>query len=209
MRRLLVLLLVMFVFVQAADAQKRKKKRAKKAAKQTEKTETKKPKKESETVAENKTEPDKAVTEANQADQPLPGTNDEMEAFRAIQNRTEARVQDLADLLLMYRGEFGKYATSAKRLARARELGLIQDHKGEEKLDRGTLAYAIMKIYSPERGLLYWLTGWERYALRDVQEAGIMPARNTPGQNLSGEQLMGTMTTAEEFAASRLEWRKK
>ncbi len=132
---------------------------------------------------------------------------DEMEAYRAIQNRPVTTVQDLADLLLMYRGEYGKYPTQAARLERVRELGLMQkEHAGNEELDRGTLAFALMKVYEPEQGWLYWLTGWERYALRDVQEAGIMPNKSTPAQKLSGEQLLAIMTDAEEFVTKRSEW---
>lgn len=135
---------------------------------------------------------------------------DEMEAYRAIQNRPITTVQDLADLLLMYRGEYAKFNTQAKRLERTRELGLIQkEHDGNEELDRGTLAYALMKVYEPEQGWLYWLTGWERYALRDVQEAGIMPNKSTPAQRMSGEQLLAIMTDAEEFVTKRSEWQKE
>ncbi|GAB4428162.1 MAG: hypothetical protein OHK0011_10290 [Turneriella sp.] len=135
---------------------------------------------------------------------------DEMEAYRAIQNRPVTTVQDLADLLLMYRGEYAKFTSQEKRLERVRELGLLKkDHEGHEELDRGTLAYALMKVYEPEKGWLYWLTGWERYALRDVQEAGIMPNKSTPEQKMSGDQLLAIMTDAEEFVTRRNEWQKE
>jgi hypothetical protein len=135
---------------------------------------------------------------------------DEMEAYRAIQNRPVCTVQDLADLLLMQRGEFSKYPTPAKRLQRARELELIKkEHEGSEELDNGTLAYALMKVYQPEKGWLYWLTGSERYALRDVKEAGILPAKATRSQKLSGERLFAIMTDAEEYITKRSEWEKQ
>ena len=135
---------------------------------------------------------------------------DEMEAYRAIQNRPVTTVQDLADLLLMYRGEYAKFTSQSKRLERVRELGLLQkEHEGSEELDRGTLAFALMKVYEPEQGWLYWLTGWERYALRDVQEAGIIPSKSTPTQKMSGDQLLAIMTDAEEFVTKRSEWQKE
>lgn len=198
----LFLVLLLADMTQAAKRKKAKKKKAK-AATKTEKvvrndeSETDEPK-----VAETKT-PEKTQESA------VADIANEMDAYRAIQNRKEVLVQDLADLLLMYRGEYGKYNKPALRLKRARELGLIQDHGSDEKLDRGTLAYAIMKVYQPEKGLLYWLTGWERYALRDVQEAGIMPAKAAPGHHLSGEQLFGIITDAEEFMTKKSEWQKK
>lgn len=140
---------------------------------------------------------------------PQANISDEMEAYRAILARQVCTVQDLADLLLMYRGEYGKYPTQAQRLARVRELGLIQaEHEGAEELDKGTLAYSLMQVYRPEKGWLYWLTGWERYALRDVQEAGILPARSTAEQKLSGEQLFAIMTDAEEYATKVKLWGK-
>ena len=136
--------------------------------------------------------------------------SDEMEAYRAIQNRPVTTVQDLADLLLMYRGEYAKFTSQAKRLERVRELGLLQkEHEGNEELDRGTLAFALMQVYQPEHGWLYWLTGWERYALRDVQEAGIIPSKSTPTQKMSGDQLLAIMTDAEEFVTKRSEWQKE
>ena len=136
--------------------------------------------------------------------------SDEMEAYRAIQNRPVTTVQDLADLLLMYRGEYAKFTSQSKRLERVRELGLLQkEHEGSEELDRGTLAFALMKVYEPEQGWLYWLTGWERYALRDVQEAGIIPIKSTPEQKMSGDQLLAIMTDAEEFVTKRSEWQKE
>jgi len=139
----------------------------------------------------------------------LVASNPEMDAYRQIQSRDAVTVQDLADLLLMYRGEFVKHATPAARLDRCRELKLVKNQTAESLLERGTLAYAIMKAYTPETGWLFWLTGWERYALRDVQEAGIMPNSQTPAQNLSGEQLLGTITAAEEYTVSRGKWREK
>lgn len=204
MWRIILGLLLVLLMADTASAAKRKKakKNKAKAATTTEKV-----------IAPDETDKaEPAVVEAKNPekteDAPVADIHNEMEAYRAIQNREEVRVQDLADLLLMYRGEYGKYKNAAQRLARARELELIQEHHGEEKLDRGTLAYAIMKVYHPEKGLLYWLTGWERYALRDVQEAAIMPAKSTPGQNLSGEQLLGTITVAEEFVEQRKAWGK-
>jgi|GEM_PF-3371120 len=203
MWRTILCLMLVFLMADSTMAAKRKKARKKaKAAKKTEETIPAAKAEKEEPVAKKETAPEKTV------EAPIADIEDEMEAYRAIQKRKEARVQDLADLLLMYRGEFGKHRGSAKRLARARELKLIQDHQGEEYLDRGTLAYAIMKVYHPEQGLLYWITGWERYAMRDVQEAAIMPAKATGGQNLSGEQLLGTITAAEEYVNAKNNWGK-
>jgi hypothetical protein len=65
-----------------------------------------------------------------------------------------------------------------------------------------------MKAYHPESGWLFWLTGWERYAMRDVQEAEIMPVKSTPNQHLSGVQLLGTITAAQEYLEHKKKWSK-
>lgn len=213
MRRALVLLLVSIFLAGGIDAAKRKKKAKRaKAAKKTEQVPLKESRDEESVQAPEKITPkktDEASKLAGSDDlSPVQNLGNEMDAYRAIQKRPEVTVQDLADLLLMYRGEYGKIKTQSKRLERARELDLVQKHRGEEKLDRGTLAYAIMRTYHPEQGWLFWITGWERYALRDVQEAGIMPGKATEGQTLSGEQLLGTITAAEEYVTGKNNWGK-
>lgn len=200
MARALLAIFLSLVLAGTAQAAKRKKKknRAKTKAK-TEQVSRVKKKKDADKPKEDSGE--KAEEAANAT-----APNPEMEVYRAIQKREQSTVQDLADLLLMYRGEFAKLPSAEKRLARARELKIIKGQKGGDILDRGVLAYAIMKIYRPESGVLFWLTGWERYAMRDVQEAGIMPAKAATNQHVSGEQLMGTITAAEEYLESKKKW---
>lgn len=140
-----------------------------------------------------------AVPETDTAKNPA----DEMEVYRVIQQRKLSTVQDMVDALLMYRGEFGKFPSPQSRIERARELKILKSSKGDDKLERGTFAYAIMKTYHPESGWLFWITGWERFAIRDVQQADLMPTKSTGGQYMTGEQMLGTITTAEEFVAKR------
>lgn len=210
-------ILLLALLATSAEAAKRRKKRAPKKPKvQTEEAAVQKEPKE--TAESEKAE---AAAETTEAAAPVADTQEpkseavsgsasgEMDAYRAIQARPESTVQDLADLMLMYRSEYAKYPTPEKRLERARELKLIRKQKGEDLLERGTLAYALMKKYAPESGILFMLTGWERYALRDVQEAGIMPNKSTVGQHLSGDQLLAIMTDAEEYVTKRSEWQKE
>ncbi len=198
MFRSLVAILLLLGFMGNADAARRKKRAVRKAKAKTEKIAAKTQAEEVEKTTPPKTDEIKPATA---------GT--EMEVYRIIQKRNESTVQDLVDLTLMYRGEFSKISSAEKRLERARELKIIKSQKGNDTLERGTLAYALMKIYAPESGILFWLTGWERYAMRDVQEAGIMPTKATPAQHISGEQLMGTITAAEEYREGRKNWGKK
>jgi hypothetical protein len=198
MFRSLLAMLLLLALASSIDAAKRKKRAARKANAKTEEVAAK----------AKKTEPEKEAPEKAEEAQPS-AAKSEMEVYRAIQKRNECTVQDLVDLTLMYRGEFAKINTAEKRVERVRELKIIKAQKGNDPLERGTLAYALMKIYAPESGILFWLTGWERYAMRDVQEAGIMPTKATPAQHISGEQLMGTITAAEEYREGRKNWGTK
>lgn len=204
MFRVASLLLIALTLTLGLEAQKKKRK----AAKANAATETKKAETAPETTAEKNTKPPEPRPTEAKAPEAAPeatvkNPRDEMEAYRAIQQRPLSTVQDMVDLILMYRGEFGKFRTPDERLARARELKFIKSQSGEEKLERGTLAYAIMKTYKPESGWLFWITGFQHYAMRDVQQAEIMPAKATEGQNITGEQLLGTITAAEEFVQKR------
>ncbi len=201
-----ILAFLLAVAFSAALIAAKPKKRGKKAVKPAAQAETAKAKGNDDKI--DAVPEEKGPAEIVKTPEPV-ASGDEMEAYRQIQNRQIVIVQDLADLLLMYQGEFSKYKTSEKRLQHARELGFITaGYEPTEELPIGLLAHALVKKYDPEKGWLYWLTGWERYALRDAQEAGMIPQKASPNQRLSGEQLFAIMTDAEEFATKRSEWEK-
>lgn len=203
LRPLLAIVMVIALVSGADAARKKKKKKGKKPAE---------PRIEKTVKNEREEKPGVAEAETAKAEPAaVPGGNSgEMDAYRAIQNRPESTVQDLADLLLMYRGEYAKYASAEARLKRAKELNILgKNNAAQNKLTRGALAYALMRVYKPEQGILFWLTGWERYALRDAQEAGIISGNSTENQHISGEQLFAIMTDAENFVTQRSEWDKK
>ncbi len=184
------------------------KKRAKKPAAAKAPTEKVEKAAAAKTPAKEDDEKSAAEAENNKAAEPK-ASGDEMEAYRQVQNRKIVMVQDLADLLLMYEGEFTKLKTSEKRLQRARELGYVTSaYEATDELTIGLLARALVKKYDAEKGWLNLITGWERYALRDAQEAGMIPQRSAPSHRLSGEQLFAIMTDAEDFATKRSEWEK-
>lgn len=130
----------------------------------------------------------------------------EMERYREIAGKASATVQDLVDLVLMTRGEFEKYPDATKRFEHARGEGWVRSELPATVLDRGTLAFALMLNYNITRGWLFRLTRWNRYALRDVQEAGILSPRFGAGNTVSGAQLVGAITAAEEYKTEKEEW---
>lgn len=133
----------------------------------------------------------------------------EMERYRQIAEKPAVTVQDLVDLVLMMRGEFEKFHDETKRFEKARGEGWIKNLPPATILDRGALAYAIILNYNITRGWLFRLTHWNRYALRDVQEAGVLSPRFSEGNSVSGAQLIGAINAAEEYKVEREEWRSR
>lgn len=131
---------------------------------------------------------------------------DEMSQYQHILESPVATVQDLVDLVMMTRGDFTKHPTPAERIAEARREGWLGDEAAADELTRGTLAFAIMKSYPIDRGLWFRLTQWQRYALRDAQQAGILAAKNSENHKISGEQLVGAINAAEEFKQEKEQW---
>jgi len=130
----------------------------------------------------------------------------EMERCRQIAGKSSVTVQDMVDLLLMARGEFEKYHDEAKRFEHARSEGWVRHGSPVTALDRGTLAFALMINYNITRGWLFRLTRFNRYALRDVQEAGILSPRFSEDNLVSGAQLIGAISAAEDYKTEKEEW---
>jgi hypothetical protein len=126
--------------------------------------------------------------------------------YREILERPLATVQDLVDLIMMTRGEYAKYKADDKRFAAARHEGWVKDNKPADILDRGTLAFAIMKCFPVTPGWLFRLTKANRYALRDVQEAGILSPRFSTHNRVSGAELVGAINAAEEYREEKEAW---
>lgn len=130
----------------------------------------------------------------------------EMDRYRQIEESQSVTCQDMVDLILMVQGEFTKHATPEKRLSHARSEGWVKKLQPGDKLDRGHLAFALMKNFSISRGWLFRLTQWNRYALRDVQQAGILSVRYGTGNQVSGAELVGAVSAAEEYQNEKLKW---
>ncbi|MFO1469503.1 MAG: hypothetical protein U1F27_00525 [Turneriella sp.] len=130
----------------------------------------------------------------------------EMERYRQIEESPSVTCQDLVDLLLMVRGEYDKYHSPEKRIEHARHEGWIKKLQPGDKLDRGHLAFALMKNFEINRGWLFLLTKMNRFALRDVQQAGIMSVRYGTGNLVSGAELVGAVHAAENYQSEKSAW---
>lgn len=136
------------------------------------------------------------------------GDTSEMGVYRTIVGREIAIRQDAADLLAMQAGEFDSLGTPEKRLKNAVDKKWLRDASAGEELSRGEAAKAIMLYFRLDKGIMFTITGWERYALFDVQENGIMQGKFSAGQVMSGEQLAGMFNAAEDFRQTRENWGK-
>jgi hypothetical protein len=130
----------------------------------------------------------------------------EMERYRQIEESPSVTCQDLVDLLLMVHGEYDKHPSAEKRIEHARQEGWIKKLQPGDKLDRGHLAFALMKNFEISRGWLFLLTKMNRYALRDVQQAGILSVRYGTGNLVSGAELVGAVHAAENYQSEKSAW---
>lgn len=124
--------------------------------------------------------------------------SDEMGVYRSILSRSVATRQDLYNLVSMQRGEFDKSTNDAARNKALQEKGVTIKEDTNEPATRGEVAKALLQTFDLEEGVLYRLTGWEFFALRDIQNENLMQNKFSFHQVLSGEQLIGVLNAAAE-----------
>ncbi|MCS6985257.1 MAG: hypothetical protein NZM25_09070 [Leptospiraceae bacterium] len=132
----------------------------------------------------------------------------EMELYREILNREVATRQDLYDLLAMQFLEFEKEGGPQKRNKALAARGITLEEDTAQPVSRGEVARALLEAYDFEKGWLFWLTRWEFYAMRDIQQLGIMEDKYTFHQKLTGRQLVAILTKAQEAKERQDKWQK-
>ncbi|MBV6494098.1 MAG: hypothetical protein LDLANPLL_02124 [Turneriella sp.] len=137
------------------------------------------------------------------ADNTTAPPQNEMDAYRAILTRTTATRQDLYDLVAMQDGVFEKYPQTDERNRYLSQKGITIKKETNIEVSRGEVAKVTLQYFNLEKGMLFWLTGWEFYALRDIQQLDIMQPKFTSHQTLSGKQLIGIWSTAASTAERR------
>ena len=135
-----------------------------------------------------------------------------LSVFRSIADRKIATVQDLSDLMMMNLENFEKFPTAKERNKRIQELNLMEfaamENPEKIRLTRGRLSKVLHKIFNIDKSMLFLLTGFERYAHRDMQHAGIMDTRFSEMDFVSGGQLIGIFEKCSELKAIRETWGK-
>lgn len=63
----------------------------------------------------------------------------------------------------------------------------------QDNLSQGLLAQALLEAYPLPKGLMYRLTGSQRYALRDLQYLEIIPSNAQTNEPVSGFELVNSL----------------
>jgi hypothetical protein len=134
----------------------------------------------------------------------------EMDAIRMMMDKPIATFQDLADALILFRGEFDTYKTFEDRRNRINELGIFSFENISEPLitpiSRGNVSKALHKSFMLEKGFFYMVTGIGRYAHRDMQLLEIMDHRYSAWDHLTGGSLVGVIEKAERVEKTNQRW---
>lgn len=138
------------------------------------------------------------------------GYDSEMDQYRAIVERKKATRQDLADVVAMQFGQYDQLSTPRARIQNLREKTklLFPDIDINKPVTRGEVAKAVLELYPLEQGVMYQLTGWQRYALKDVQSLNIIPHKFSDGQIMSGMQLLGVINVSVGEVEKKTNWGK-
>ncbi len=132
----------------------------------------------------------------------------EMGVFRSLLAQKKATRKDLYNIFLMQSGEFAQVPKPIQRLdwIKARDKSIRSEADLDAEITRGEVARFLHKNGNYEKGMMYSLTGLERYAFRDMVAMGIMASSSSSGDKLSGAQLMGIFEFAEKMTGTRKSW---
>ena len=132
----------------------------------------------------------------------------ELSLYRYIMHKSKANYQDLADVIFMQEGRFDLVRNSHKRLKYIKKLGINFLHGGNHTT-RGSVAKVALLVNNLEFGVLFAITKWEYYAIRDIQALNIMLPKYTTNQQLSGKQLISVLDNALREKKKKILWVQK
>jgi hypothetical protein len=128
--------------------------------------------------------------------------NDQIEFWHQLAEQKLACNDDAFHGLLLFLDEKDDSADYAARVATLKSRGLLPksfNQTAEQDVDRGTLAFAIVRAMHIKGGVVMRLTGTsERYATRELIDMGLYPP-SSPNQTFSGTELVGIMGKLEDY----------
>ena len=139
--------------------------------------------------------------------QSLGGSDPEqqMDFWHGLTDRPLACNDEAFHALLLYLDGADPADSYDGRVAVLKDRGLIPaafDRPGDEAVERGTVAVALLRSLAVERG---WVTGLfgasPRYAVRELQYVNVFPP-SSPQQLFTGNELVGIIGRAEDYRRS-------
>ena len=131
----------------------------------------------------------------------------QMEFWHTMAMRSTVSNDEALHGLLLYLDGEDPSQDYAQRVDGLKARGLLMqgfDRPGNDVVSRGTLATAIVGALKIKGGLMLQVFGPRpRYAVRELQYAGIYP-RSSTNQTFSGSQYVAVMGRVDDYAQSRL-----
>jgi len=138
---------------------------------------------------------------------------DEFSLMDKIVKKKVASFQDLADVVIMQRGEFDKYKTSEARIKRLKDMKVYDMAELIEPdmtpLTRGTVSNIAIVNNSLEKGFMFWLTGADYYAMKDAQSLRLMNKKYSWNHYISGKEMVSILDKAIDMKKNIKDWGKK
>lgn len=111
----------------------------------------------------------------------------------------QATVGQTAYFLAVYRDFVSENATEEESVAALQGQGICKaDVKADELLTYKEFSGLLMKTFKIKGGLMYSLTKSDRYAFREMQVKGYIPASADPAAVISGYEILAVITDCLE-----------
>jgi len=131
----------------------------------------------------------------------------QMEFWHTLAMRSTVSNDEALHGLFLYLDGQDESKDYAQRVDNLKARGLLMqgfDRPANEAISRGTLATALVGVLKIKGGLMMHVLGpTPRYAVRELQYAGIYP-RSSTNQTFSGSQYVAVMGRVDDYAQARL-----
>lgn len=106
----------------------------------------------------------------------------------------QTTVGEVGYFLAVYLGDVPETSTVSAAVSALQNKGVIaEEAAADDVLTYKTFAGMLMKTWNVKGGLMYTITGADRYALRDLQAKGFIPASTDPYDVVSGYQALAIL----------------
>lgn len=115
------------------------------------------------------------------------------DAFTEMIDAKQVTVGDIGYFLAVYRGFVPESASASEATSALQNEGIVADSvEADTPLTYRLFAGMLMRTWDVKGGLMYTITGADRYALRELQAKGFIPSSVDPTAVVSGYQALAT-----------------